>query len=336
LIVRARNGSRIQADAARRAVVFHADDFGMNGAVTAGILRGFTHGVLTSTALLANAPDAEAAIREWRLLQAQHAAGRLPSLEARAQLQEPRQSFELGVHLNLTQGRPLTDNYPSPLLDSSGCFCGIGRLFRHLRRPRHSFELAVRKELSGQVAFLLDHGIHPTHVNGHQYIEMLPGLRTSLQMLLARYGIRAVRVARESGLWRTTLVNSLDAKNWSLAQIKRYYAGRLQRDAGRWNVQFAAAFFGTSHAGRIDLQLVGQFLASQLDCRLIEIGLHPAIGLSAAQAEPEDGWADPLAAHRPKELDMLTSPRLVELLQSRGVTLGRLVETKAAIATRAA
>ncbi len=39
-------------------IVFHADDFGMNCAVTDGIVRGFQHGLITSTALLANAPDA--------------------------------------------------------------------------------------------------------------------------------------------------------------------------------------------------------------------------------------------------------------------------------------
>ena len=37
-------------------IILHADDFGMNPAVTAGIVRGFEHGLLTSTSLLTNAP----------------------------------------------------------------------------------------------------------------------------------------------------------------------------------------------------------------------------------------------------------------------------------------
>jgi predicted glycoside hydrolase/deacetylase ChbG (UPF0249 family) len=329
-----------RSDSARCAVVFHADDFGMNGAVTAGILRGFTHGLLTSTALLANAPDAEAAIREWRLLQGQHAAGRIASMEARTRLSEPREPFELGVHLNLTQGRPLTRNYPPELLDSAGRFCGVGRLFRHLCRPRTAFEPALRDELAAQIEYLLDRGVHPTHVNGHQYIEMLPGLRTALRTLISRYGIRTVRVAREGGLVRTTLLNGFQAKNWSLAQVKRYYAGRFLRDARHWNVNFPDAFFGTSHAGRVDLRLVRQFLDSVFDsghgCRLIEIGLHPALGLAALDTDVEDGWNDPLVACRPKELEMLTGAELVTLLQSRGLTLGRLSETKTSAATKAA
>lgn len=347
LIVRSTNVPRSRTEPAPCGVVFHADDFGMNGAVTAGILRGFTHGLLTSTALLANAPDAEAAIREWRLLQGQHAAGRLASMDAHTQLGEPREAFELGIHLNLTQGRPLTGSYPAQLLDSAGRFCGVGRVFRHLRRPRPAFEAAVRDELAAQIEFLLDHGMHPTHVNGHQYIEMLPGLRTSLRTLVARYGIRTVRVARESGLVRTTLLNGLQAKNWSLAHVKRYYAGRLLRDARTWNVEFPDAFFGTSHAGRVDLRLVRQFLDSGIRprgvrprsggrSRLIEIGVHPALGLTALQMDPEEGWGDPLAAHRPKELEMLIGPDLVNLLQSRGVTLGRLRTPSATVVAKSA
>ncbi len=48
--------------ACRGRIVFHADDFGMNRAVTDGILRGFQHGLITATSLLANAPDAARAI----------------------------------------------------------------------------------------------------------------------------------------------------------------------------------------------------------------------------------------------------------------------------------
>ncbi len=152
----------------------------MNRSVTEGIIRGFAHGLLTSTSLLANAPDAPGALAAWRKLEGQRAAGRLPSADARARLGEAALPFELGIHLNLTQGRPLTGGYPPQLVDETGCFRGIGRLFRHLYRRRSSFEGALRSELSAQIEFLLDHGFHPTHLNGHQYVELLPGLRGTL------------------------------------------------------------------------------------------------------------------------------------------------------------
>jgi predicted glycoside hydrolase/deacetylase ChbG (UPF0249 family) len=318
------------------AVVFHADDFGMNRSVTEGIIRGFTHGLLTSTSLLTNAPDAPAALRAWRELEGRRATGCLPSSEPRASLREPALPFELGIHLNLTQGRPLTRGYPPRLLDEAGCFCGIGRLFRNLYRRRPSFEGALRSELAAQIEYLLDHGFQPTHLNGHQYVELLPGLRDTLRALVVHYRIGSLRVAREERLLQTTLLNGLQAGNWCLAHVKRFYAGRLLREARRWEVGFPDAFFGTSHAGRVDLSLVRQFLVSRDRPRLIEIGLHPAIGHVGPEADGFAGWKDPLAEHRPKELEMLTSSQLVELLHSSGKSLGRLARSAKSVAARAA
>ena len=47
----------------------HADDFGMSRAASDGILHGFEHGLLTSTSLLANAPDAGRAMEQWPRLE---------------------------------------------------------------------------------------------------------------------------------------------------------------------------------------------------------------------------------------------------------------------------
>ena len=94
-----------------RRVVFHADDFGMNPAVNEGIVTTFRKGLLTSTSLLANAPAAEAACQTWSALTAEFQSGRLPSALRRQQLTEPEQPFDLGIHLNLTQGSPLTGTH---------------------------------------------------------------------------------------------------------------------------------------------------------------------------------------------------------------------------------
>jgi hypothetical protein len=148
--------------------VFHADDFGMNRAVTDGILRGFQHGLITATSLLANAPEASRAIQECERLQHIHSAGRLPSRAMRRELDEPEAPFELGIHLNLTQGRPLTRSYPPDLLNDAGCFAGVGRLIASFRRRRPKLDRQVFAELDAQVEFLRDHGHRPTHLNGHQ------------------------------------------------------------------------------------------------------------------------------------------------------------------------
>jgi predicted glycoside hydrolase/deacetylase ChbG (UPF0249 family) len=312
----------------RPRIVFHADDFGMNRAVTDGILSGFEHGLITGTSLLANAPDAARALREWKRLQSAHSRGHLPSTAIRRRLDESSAALELGAHLNLTQGRPLTAGYPSELLDDRGCFVGVGRLFAALFRRRPRLEPALLAELAAQVEFVCDHGERPTHLNGHQYIELLPGLRPAVRALVARHRISALRVARERGLLRTTVFHEFRPANACVAQVKRFYALRFAAETTGWNVARPDAYFGTSHAGRINLDLVRRYLQAARGCQLIEIGVHPGTAEQGGLTETPltEGWADPLAALRPHELGLLTSPLLVELVERFGLSLGRLAD----------
>lgn len=306
-------------------LVLHADDLGMNRAVTAGILRGFREGLLTGTSLLANAPDAAGALQQWKRLLTEQAAGRLPSAAARASLDDPREPFDLGVHLNLTQGRPLCGGrYPAELLDSGGRFPGVLALFVRLQRYGRRFHAAVRAELDRQVQVVCDHGLRPTHVNGHQYVEMIPAVIPIVSELLDRFGIKLVRVAREPALWRSTVLAGQVWK-WPLARVKRAFAERFRARMDALGVAHPDAFFGTAHAGRVDLRLLRRFLANARADRLAEVGLHP--GEAAEGESPEeraDGWRDPLATSRPEELRMLTSAELPAYLESAGWCLGRL------------
>lgn len=337
-------------------LVLHADDLGMNRAVTEGVLRGFREGLLTSTSLLANAPDAGRALQQWKALLAEHAAGKLPSAAARARLDDPDRSFDLGVHLNLTQGRPLLASYPGELLDSHNRFPGVSALFVRLWRYGGKFQAAIRAELERQIQLVCDQGMQPTHLNGHQYIEMLPGVAPIMPELLGRFGIKTIRVAWEGSLWRSTVLCGQFWK-WPMARVKRAFAERFRARMDALGAAHPDMFFGTVHAGGIDLDLMRRFLTSgsvserqsvpcsgracprclpsdmagkparysDARCPLVEIGLHP--GETAEDESPQEranGWHDPLAALRPKELQMLCSAELAAFMQSVGWRLGRL------------
>lgn len=308
-------------------LVLHADDLGMNRAVNEGILRGFRHGLLTSTSLMANAPDVDHAMQCWKELAEDRDAGGLPSSAVRQKLGDPDCPFDLGVHLNLTQGRPLTgDEYPAELLDAEGRFSGVFSLFTGLRRHGKRLHHAVHRELERQMAVVGDHGLRPTHLNGHQYIEMMPVVSAIVPELVRRFNVGAVRVAWEPALWRTTALNGRQAIRWPLACVKRYFAGRFRTMIEAEGISHPEAFFGTAHAGEVNLRLLRLFLAGGAKHRFVEIALHPgeAGGVPSPQ-EAADGWRDPLAAARSEELRMLTSPELPVLLETTGWHLGRLV-----------
>jgi predicted glycoside hydrolase/deacetylase ChbG (UPF0249 family) len=310
----------------RAHIVLHADDLGLNPAVTEGVLNGFRHGLLTSSSLLSNAPDAAGALDMWKRLEAERRAGGLPSLAKRQRLGDPDQPFDLGVHLNLTQGRPLTgDRYPSELLDAHGRFPGVFALFARLRRRGDRFRAALQGELEEQVRFLVDHGLKPTHLNGHQYVELLPQVRSLVPALLAKFSIPTMRVAFEPSLFRSTMLCRFQPWKWPLGWLKRCFAIRLRAEMDRLRIAHPAAFYGTVHAGCVDMRTLRCFFTNGRRFRLVEIGLHPAETPRVLSAEEATGgWQDPLAWLRHDELQLLVGDELAALMEAENLRLGRL------------
>lgn len=309
-----------------RSLVLHADDFGLNTAVTQGIVDGFAEGLLTSTSLLTNAPAAEQAVRAWKRLEEIRRAGGLRSASLRRRVRDLAAPFDLGVHLNLTQGRPLTGpGFPEDLIDAHGCFLSPGKLFLRLLTGGRRWSAALLAELSTQVEWLVDRGLRPTHLNGHQYVEMMPVVSSLLPALAARYAVPNIRAACEPGHWRTSMLPGRRWSNWCLSLVKRYFADRSRRALDASGIAHAVAFFGSSHAGQIDLQLVRRFLDLACQRGVSEIALHPGrLPVSNSDGADEDGWHDPLAAARPKELELLCSGALADLLAIQRFSLTRL------------
>lgn len=311
-------------------LVLHADDFGFNREVTRGIAEGFEAGLLTSTALLANAPAAEEALDSWTKLAERHRSGRLASTPTRRRLGDDDTAFDLGVHLNLTQGRPLTGRqFPPELLDAQGNFLPPGRLFTRLYCRGNQYREAIRAELAAQVEFLAARGIAPTHLNGHQYVELMPVVSELVVELAQSFSIAVVRVSREPRFWITSLRPGVRTTNWLLAHAKQFFARCFAERVGAAGLRHTAAYFGSSHAGRIDLGICELFLRASQREGLVEIALHPGLPCERREAEwwavpTLRIWYDPLAALRPAELALLKSPSLVETLLRHDCRLGRL------------
>ncbi|HWH83314.1 MAG TPA: ChbG/HpnK family deacetylase, partial [Burkholderiaceae bacterium] len=138
-----------------RTLALCADDFGAAPGISAGIARLAHAQRLTALSCIVNSPHWPAA------------AQLLDGLPA---------SVDVGLHLNLTEGRPLSARLGRhwPRLP------GLPRLIvqAHLRLlPR----AAVRRELHAQLAaFNQVMGRPPRFIDGHQHIHHLPGLRAMI------------------------------------------------------------------------------------------------------------------------------------------------------------
>jgi predicted glycoside hydrolase/deacetylase ChbG (UPF0249 family) len=158
-------------------LIINADDLGYSPAVNRAIDDLFRAGLVTSTSLLVNqvASEEGAAI-----------ARRSPHLS-------------VGVHLNLSRGRPLLapDLVPS-LVDDSGAFCDPRQLFRRaLLGQIRWYEAAA--ELEAQVEWALARGVQIDNLDTHVHFHTLPAARRLTEWLANRYHVEA---------WRTPYVLS--------------------------------------------------------------------------------------------------------------------------------
>ena len=159
----------IESRASQRLIV-NADDFGLSDGVCAGIAGAMRNGVVTSTTAMLCAPGASV------------------RLERRAELVQGR----VGLHLQLTSGRPMLDPERVPtLVDAEGCFPAVRRKIGALARAE------VLAEWEAQLAEIRWLGIEPTHLDSHHHVHRLPVAFEALVELAKRHGLPARAVDKE-------------------------------------------------------------------------------------------------------------------------------------------
>lgn len=310
-------------------VALHADDLGFSPSISEGICDALRRGLLTGASVLANAPAAAAGLASWRRVDEERRDGLLPSGATRRALGDDSRPFDLGVHLNLSQGAPLTgDAFPAALLDRDGTFPGVATFGRLMLPGCRRHAEAVRRELAAQIEFVLDHAVRPVRLDGHQYCELTPLVGRIVRELAPRYGIPGIRVAREPALVGT-LVRARGAPGFAAlpgSLAKRLLAALHRRRIHGSGLRHPCLFFGSITAGRVGLAEMDRFLAlaGARGAALVEVGLHPALPPALGAAATTGPWHDPLAATRPDEHRWLVGDLLPGLLERHGARLGRL------------
>jgi predicted glycoside hydrolase/deacetylase ChbG (UPF0249 family) len=163
-----------------RKLIITADDFGISKGVNDGILEAFHRGVVRNTALLVNFDDVE---------------------ESAIALKKTM-GLEIGIHLNLTSGPPVSDRRTVPsLIGADGSFLGLGGFFKRAALGRIDFK-QVAGEWRAQIERGHRLGFRFSNINSHQHVHMLPSLARICVDLAGEYRIPAVRLSRfQPGGW---------------------------------------------------------------------------------------------------------------------------------------
>lgn len=255
-------------------LIVNADDFGLHPSIDKGILQTHQKGIVTSASVLVTGAHVENAVR---LAQAQ--------------------GLSLGVHLCLTTGLAPASRAATLLK--------AGRFRRHwtdLASALFRWEIlldAVALEFRAQVQRLWDLGVSPDHLNSHQHIHLMPGIKDIV-----------IRLGHELNLpirwpfekphrgWRTIPGPAL--KSALLSGLS----------CGRGRVRCAGAF----DAGRLNEARLLRFI-DQLRPGNHELSCHPGDYPGVVPEDPtwRYGWTI--------ERDTLCSEWVRERLHQRGVLL---------------
>ena len=259
-------------------VIVNADDLGYSTHRDSGIFICFQSGTISSASLLVNGPSAPAAVRQALSV-----------------------GLCLGLHLNLTEGQPVSGNVPS-LVDDNGQM-----YYKHLFwQMEYNIEEICRETIAQLELFRTLTGHYPLHCDSHQHVHIIPAIADAIAPIFHQYGVTSVRIPDEDvsdDTWLPREQSSRYKQRYATAVKARiiYY---------RCGIVAPACFRGLSVGGA--LMSAPRLEAALSDAfGVVEIMAHP--GLIGQQQDVLFNDCFDISKDREKEVKELDYFRNVEL-----------------------
>lgn len=193
-------------------IIINADDFGKSDSVNLAITDCFRKKYISNTTVMVNMPGFEAAIR----------------------MSVENGFFDsVGLHLNLTEGVPLTENIrnESFFCSTDGVFHGN---FQNILRNRFSIRKGLkeccRNEIVAQVEKYMDVGFTLKHIDSHHHVHNDLSILTILLPIIDKYDFRSMRICR----------NMYAGRIWNYKGIYKFIINKKIRSRF-----FAVDYFGS-------------------------------------------------------------------------------------------
>ena len=246
-----------------RRIIINADDLGMSAEVNAQIEKCINLGVVTSSTLMANAPEFEEGVR----------------------IAKQYTQVSVGVHLNIIEFSPLTN---SDIFKKHGV---VGEDGRFIEGAIFSVPIdeelrkAIFEEWDAQITKVENAGIHPTHVDSHQHVHTMKVLQDVLCHVMDKHRIKKVRRKIVPSIRvmlrarRQPRIVELDKSKAVISKKKnilyrRFHVLAVKFSSMRWNKVMASKYsmtdaffsFRDFYANRDLLNLRGQSSTIELMC----------------------------------------------------------------------
>ena len=283
----------------RKLLIVTADDLGLTRRINEAIEKAHREGIVTTASLMVNGRAFESAVG----------------------VLNDNSGLDAGLHLNLTEGVPVTAHEQIPSLAGPQGF-----LYHHplelmsalLRRRVRVADLEV--EVRSQIEKALTAGVRISHVDGHKHVHVLPQVFQTVCRIASDYGIKFIR----STLEKTSGVYSLVKRSTGSHQVvKQYFFGKALSAGfvlansvnGHTALQTPDRFYGITQTGFLDIRAFAD-IVNGLEDGISEIMCHPGYVDDDLRRTPTR-----LLFQRERELELLTGREVRELLTQRGVSL---------------
>jgi hopanoid biosynthesis associated protein HpnK len=287
-----------------RKLIVTADDYGLTRGVNAAIVLAHGEGIVTAASLMANGLAFESAVA----------------------LARANPGLDVGLHLNLTEGRPVSDPADVPSLATS-------RGFRYNHPVKLAFATVqgklrvadLEREIRSQCERMLESGLRISHVDGHKHVHAIPAVRRLLEAVLPDYGVKAVRQVSERmpGLWRLLFKNYR-----ACGQVFEQYL-LAKTMAAVWRTSSFVSpdcFYGITQTGFLDFDAFRN-IVHDMKGGVSELMCHPGYADAELEQVPTR-----LRWQRERELELLTSGRVRDLISHSGVELINYTELAGTLA----
>ena len=273
-------------------VIFNGDDFGLTSGINKGIIQSYQTGLLSSTSLVIGGEAFEEAIF----------------------LAKENPGLDIGVHLTLCDEQPVVhdDDHLSTILE--GSFFPSKEKILYLILTRKIDYSQVEIEWTKQIEKVLNTGILISHIDGHQYIHLFPGLFSICIRLAVKYRIPYVRttfldlMSLEAGFKR--LIQWILMKLWIRCFVSRRLPSTVRSIP-------SIGFLKAGGKMKVDyvLKHIDRLVSNRL-CNVVEVILHPGIGDEYTSRKYKHWYYN-----WDRDLELLIDKSLAKKLNHRAITI---------------
>jgi chitin disaccharide deacetylase len=276
-------------------LIVNADDLGMSRGITDAILIAHRYGFVTSASLMVNMPASE------------YAAARLAIAP----------KLDVGIHLNICSGKPLS--HPSEvqsLVGADGRFLHPSVMLRRLWTWGIS-QGQLEMEFSAQIRWAKSRGLRLTHADSHHHMHIYPAALRPFKRAIGAAQIPCVRASRCAEWPRTETLGGPHEGIFARRLFVQFYRRALQSTVLRKfeTPDSRVSFLSKERRNLDELDHAWRRAFHSLPSGTFELACHPGI------SEAGFSETDPIYRQREDEFRWLTDPEFRECIRLNGIEL---------------